>query len=155
MMELKFRAWNGKEISEPFVSDDIKLHFDGPEVWHCIEEYRPLSKYSDSKGLMRWLVDSDCKETVIMQSSGTCDKNGKEIYYNCDVFKFKFYDSIGDKSVELVGTLSFNDYDQRAEIDIINNYEYVCLWFDIRRMSDFEVVGNIYENTELLKDDQI
>jgi uncharacterized phage protein (TIGR01671 family) len=81
-----------------------------------------------------------CKnsEIEIMQYTGQHDRNGKEIYEGDLIF-------IDD--VDGTFTVKWNDYSARLEIngdgitaDFDNYYGYEC-----------EVVGNIYENKELLE----
>lgn len=81
-------------------------------------------------------------EAIFMQFTGLFDKNGKEIYEG-DIVKYETYFSNTEviREVEwsdgITGFDPFADYD--ADCDI-----YV-------RGKDVEVIGNIYENPELMK----
>jgi hypothetical protein len=80
-------------------------------------------------------VEPDVKE--IMQYTGLYDKNGKEIYEG-DVVEFKYANM---KKLK------------RAEIQWGTGGFWVVGWYN--KLSDykaFEIIGNIYENPELLKE---
>ena len=83
------------------------------------------------------------EDIVWMQYTGLKDKNGKEeIYFNdyCNA-KFKTKEGV----TEVSGKIIFNEY-------------MICLEtregeiYSVNRLHDFEVIGNIYENPELIKD---
>ena len=99
MREIKFRAWNGVEMSEPF-----DLNKGDPDTF-------PL-------GL------------PLMQYTGLKDKNGKEIY-DGDILKNE-------------------DYNRTRVMEWENDVVPFC--FDYYESpGDWEIIGNIYENPELLK----
>ena len=72
--------------------------------------------------------------------------------YEGDIFKFKFMEE-PNKPIELIGSFAWNDEDLRYEIDIYSNEypEYICLYYiGNGQMYDFEIIGNIFDNAELL-----
>lgn len=84
--------------------------------------------------------DVDIKpNTILMQYTGLKDKNGKEIYEG-DVLNF------GNKMEVCFG---FNNGEHEGWYlkRITDGYEYTMHAFT----TQFEVIGNIYENPELLK----
>ena len=95
----------------------------------------------------------DVERFELMQYTGLKDKNDKEIYFDCEIFRFKVITSI-DGYDQLIGIMTYNDEELRAEIDIYpeNNKEgYVCLSYQPNiQMYDFEIIGTKYENPELL-----
>jgi uncharacterized phage protein (TIGR01671 family) len=89
------------------------------------------------------LKDENC---FVMQYTGLKDKNGKEIYEG-DIVDYK-----GHQVVEYhLG--SFVCYEKKLlgnsyRIDYMRNLSDICEAGDMRK---FEVIGNIYENKDLLK----
>ena len=82
-----------------------------------------------------WIVNNDLH---LMQSTGLKDKNGKEIFEG-DVVKCNGL--LGTiKSLKAMWICSFVKY---------NNYQKVGFF-----AQEIEVVGNIYENPELLEDEE-
>jgi len=123
VIDYKFRAWDNHKI----------IHNVFPT-----QNSREVRDYNNGEEIL-------IKVESIMQFTGLEDKNGKEIYYNSDIIKFKLYNE------EFIGVFNFNNEEMRAEIDIYNKDEYVCLWYDCINMKEFEVIGNKFENSELLK----
>ena len=77
---------------------------------------------------------------VIMQSTGLLDKNGKEIFEGDIVLVLDspytvFYDNER-------GSYRLKPHDDRWNVDYMSNFSHG---------GNFEVVGNIYENPELLE----
>lgn len=129
-MILKFRAWN-KATKEMHEADDIvSLNFEEKQI--CVQTifFGQLSYY-------------DFDDIVSMQSTGLKDKNGKEIFEG---------DILSDEGSELE--------DEWVYVSVINkDGMYYCLENEIHGVSGalidfvpyYSVVGNIYENPELLK----
>jgi len=124
MREIKFRAWNKKER---------KMH------------YNPLLVVNFSGKILSPANDIhcgylECPDLELMQFTGLKDKNGNEIYEGDIVF----YE----------GIQSLNEEDITSPIEwgkwcyVISNHKA----FDIISARSFELIGNIYENPELLKE---
>jgi len=130
MREIKFRAWangsmwlvNGLACSDN--SDRMDL------VDHSIGGYDRVCDYDD--------VDS----CVLMQYTGVKDKNGKEIYEG-DIVEMEFGKGIVvfDSAAFLVRNLDDDEY--YGFDDFFSLYKGGCYLV--------EVIGNIYENPELLE----
>jgi len=133
MKEIKYKFWSG-----------TKMFTDLENVMECLKQQ--VSGRYDHIGL---------HGAAFPQYTDLKDKNGKEIYFDCEIFKFKWMTS-PDTYDQLIGVMTYNDEELRAEVDIYpedNEQRYVCLsYIGNGQMYDFEVIGNIYENPELLKD---
>ncbi len=78
---------------------------------------------------------------ILMQTTGLFDKNGKEIFEGDIVLVLDspytvFYDNER-------GSYRLKPHDDRWNVDYMSNFSHG---------GNFEVVGNIYENPELLED---
>lgn len=141
MREIKFRAWDKEE------NEMIDKHRDERNDY---DEY-----WADVYALQLGLIENISKDErfVLMQFTGLHDKNGKEIFEG-DVVKDKKYTHevrFGEEcvdasdyetySVGIVGFYMTNYLGEKYEFDAINS----------QNAKDLEIIGNIYENPELLK----
>lgn len=134
MRVVKFRAWD-KEIEKIYPV----LEIDFVEEW--------VSMYSKITGRhYNWL-----NNLVLMQYTGLEDKNGEEIYESY-IVKFdpqspcgdEFYNPRDGEIGEVIfdfGSLVVRPIDKKRE----------SLRFSLSELGDWVVVGNIYENPELLQ----
>ena len=90
----------------------------------------PNDENCDELNIETWSIVFD-----VCQFTGLKDMNGKEIYEG-DIVRSKYFDTILGES-EAVGVVEFKD-----GVYLINNY-YL-------HMGVCEVLGNIYENSELI-----
>ena len=104
--------------------------------------------------LAGWSSSVRIDQIEIMQYTGLKDKNGKEIYEG-DIIEYKY-----DSGSTFIGELVFGDYLKQTSdmncriigfylrgIDIDGQDWYT----DFPKVNHIEVIGNIYENPELLK----
>lgn len=126
-MTPKFRAW----LKEEYRMTDVReMTFIDGEVYLI----------SDVTGFYAY------EEFKLMQSTGVEDKNGKEIFEG-DIVKYKggwntFTEEVAyDKNFGGFGVMD-------ADADIIFTFEELFADIDL---SSLEVIGNIYENPELLE----
>ena len=130
MREIKFRAWDkGLKrmiyLSEPTVEND---DFSG--IVFKLRDYF-VSAFSSDR----------IEDLELMQYTGLRDKNGREVYEG-DIMRFKdWWDE------EMVGEVRYSEKDMA--FTIVNDF-----WdgFPIMYADDLEVIGNIYENPELLEE---
>lgn len=129
----KFRVWVNK-IKAIFEPDDIiDINYEEKEIF--TQDIYFVDGLPDSRILHRY----DFDEIEPMQSTGLKDKNGKEIFEG-DVVKMA-------KDVYSEPTY-YEVVRHRGGAYRLESKQHGCeLWL---RHTDCEVVGNIYENKELL-----
>ena len=140
MREIKFRAWNRpKEFA-----NNMKLG--GKMVYAELER---IQNYMTNN---RVGIFFDCFDVgaPIMQFTGLKDKNGKEIYEgdiaNCKDYQNKIY---------FIGEVYWSDTTAQVYVRCHYNNNPLNSDFSLRIVEDvkeIEVIGNIYENPELLKE---
>lgn len=121
MREIKFRAWDKKEKIMSQIDDFTGLNYS--------DEYE--YKYVCAHRIIQWT------DLEVMQFTGLLDKNGKEIYE-------------GDIVESLDGNKSEIVFDRGCFV--LQHEPRIRRSFDfIAEKNYFEIIGNIYENTELIK----
>lgn len=135
-MKLKFRAW----LKQP--KKMVKIT--------AIDLVENKFAFDKKDGFTEWLP-IHCESTIIMQSTGGKDKNGKEIFEG-DIMKFFDSDRDMEGDVDIVPIIGIVQYDGAT----------MCYYFTNRLEADMcdildgeypvEVLGNIYENPELLEE---
>lgn len=148
MREIKFRAWNKEKNIMCYEDEDKSSNYlDG---W-CASDIQVINQIFDSEY---------AKERYdFMQYTGLKDKNGKQIYEKDIVTRFDsktnfivFYSGGAFRLAPTYNCKTLLEYEK-------NNYRYENSCY--RRQSssfrknteEFEVIGNIYENPDLLKEE--
>jgi uncharacterized phage protein (TIGR01671 family) len=131
MREIKFRAWdsyNKKMLYRGFL---ILAHGIVDTYSHCVDT---LCCGAQEYGLTR---DKSIDRKYVMQYTGLKDKNGKEIYE-------------GD-IIQADGMYNDQIIFQDGGFNLKAGDEGLNLWYQLEEYGNFEVIGNIYENPELLE----
>lgn len=93
--------------------------------------------YIDRQGTAHWIENSiPTKSEIVMQFTGMLDKNGKEIYEG-DLLRRQF---------RVYWIVEFCNGEWRA-----NPKHKTGLYLSYDQFQETEIVGNIYENSDLLK----
>lgn len=138
-MILKFRAWDthGQKM---FTNDELI-------IWNG-NVYANDSKKLSCNYLKGWSID----EEHLMQSTGLFDRNGKEIFegdvvkrYRCPFFKAKWEYQIETVLKEKTSLLLGREYGK--------NFGTIPFDSPFAKSELLEVIGNIYENPELLEEE--
>ena len=120
----KYRAYDGGSLKRMYQPDEVMVG--NCNIW-IIDEDSVAGE---------WIVNNDIH---LMQSTGLFDKNNKEIFEGDIVLVLGslytvFYDNER-------GSYRLKPHDDRWNVDYMSNFAH---------SGNFEVVGNIYENKELL-----
>ncbi|NGQ95445.1 hypothetical protein G3578_09795 [Brevibacillus sp. SYP-B805] len=145
MREIKFRAWD----------EEKKRMFDGD----AIEEHDLITGLSYGK-LFVATEDPDWREMTVMQFTGLHDKNGREIYegdlvrnhrrvsvYGDEILKVIYQEAVITESPDGVRWTS-----EKPGFRFIRIGKGMITAFVPHE--DLEVIGNIYENPELLQSEK-
>ena len=129
MREIKFRGWER----------ELQMMVYDTELGGWIFEYdgNPVRAVNQMINEEDYFYD-------LMQYTGLKDKNGVEIYEG-DVVKGSYYAGYNIGIKRIIGNVSWTS--ASFKVTGIKQYEGIRVGFD----GSFEVIGNIYENPELLE----
>lgn len=130
MREIKFRAWDSHEKHMYTVTELSFMKYDSKPIQNGCEGF-----WGDNHR-KKFALD----ELNIMQYTGLKDKNGKEIYEG-DIVKTKWQEKAEMVWVEHEAAFCLKTID-----DVVKD-GYMYGFKD----TEMEVIGNIYENPELLQ----
>ena len=129
--EIKFRAYD-KEVEKMTYFDDEDYLYNYPFILRQEQVFKKDSNYDDYE-------DFEYKDITnkveLMQYTGLHDKNGKEIYEG-DILKGTFY-GFPMPEYDYVFQIYWNEKEKG----------FMASYFE---PSECEVIGNIYDNPELL-----
>lgn len=144
-METKFRLYN-KQKGQMLTWEDIN------QDWYYL-----IRKLEQKEGTICYNeateesyihfenTEDNSKELVIMTSTGMKDKNGKDIYYG-DIIKLPNFIQY-DKLIE--GEFTYEPVSYKRACTFVGEYPVFQDYFWIQENG--EVVGNMYENKDLLE----
>lgn len=122
--EIKFRAWDGKAM---YCSDTENITFSFDNMGWLVG--------TNMRGEQKRLLTHAGSGGILMQYTGLEDKNGKEIFEG-DILKNTF----GNYAVEY--------YDLNFQLE---NFDHYGMDGEYPPFEESEIIGNIYENFELIK----
>ena len=133
MRETKFRAWDKKEkrMSKPFEIGDLTGYEGEGGSWVFYQERDGDDTFDFSNNNKSLLSNIE-----LLQYTGLKDKNGKEIYES-DILSGDYPDEV------------FFDK-ERGQWMVRNSQNPDDTLWEILRDNNCEVIGNIYENKDLL-----
>jgi uncharacterized phage protein (TIGR01671 family) len=148
MREIKFRFWH-KEDKKMYYNTNIGYWKNGAVASESSEgiftgtyEERGCGEMCDNF----WKIMSETHE--VMQFTGLKDKNGKEIYEG-DIVRYKFVSNLSsDTNIQTDFYVVFGKGAFLQSHLTNKNREFFDIWYGWDKM---EVIGNIYENPELIK----
>ena len=134
--EIKFKAWDKvtKLLVDLIGFKDLGQKI---ELWYWNKDNEKAYCVAD-------------KEYIeLMQYTGLKDKNDKEIYEG-DIVKVQYAFTVSDKSYNF--KVCYDEDNAGFLLKEITKSYGTIEWFDNLSEHEFEVIGNIYENSALLKE---
>ena len=136
----RFRAWIKKQKAIVKTSDIVSIDFEDEMVE--IQNVYFVDGLPDSRDLETYRFD----EIKLMQSTGLKDKNGKEIFEG-DIIAIEVDDTEAPINAKIfqnskIGMLMFHVFEDNEDVPMVELLEDNSV--------AFAVIGNIYENKELL-----
>lgn len=139
MREIKFRVLIYHKI---YYQDKYEAYGDNLSSIDICKETITITNFYNYEDVYRF----EDEEVKLMQYTGVKDKNGKEIYEG-DIIKYKFpYDT----RLKHISPVKF--LETEASFGIKDRYENEIPLYTISANNYFEVIGNIYENKNLLEE---
>lgn len=121
----KFRVWN-KENKKLYDWDFLEKTKEDNTLFWCLHQ-----------------AQNDCKHNILMQCTGLKDKNGKLIYEGDVVKEEGFY-------WKVVWNTDITYQWSLRKIEPNSIYPHIITFSSLLSWKKYEVIGNIYENEDLL-----
>ena len=137
MRERKIRAWD-KETRKMYIVLSISFDVESVTMWSGIEGEAEIAR--------------DFKDVELMDYTGLKDKNGKEIYEG-DIIKYTEEDedsAFGGTETDTVEVRWIDDIGQYRAVFASGRRVELHFILQLPTIRESEIIGNIYENPELL-----
>ncbi len=134
MRKMQFRAW---DLKNKKMYDLDYIVFDGYEI----TEYSLLA--DNGRRMQRFVDSEEYDNAVLMQWTGLKDSKGKDIFEG-DICKGAGWN---DQDANQVGIVKWHGMGF-----IVKNISNQCRGGEVNLTEKLKVIGNIYENPELLKE---
>ena len=146
--EIKFRGKDintGEWVYGAFVPDELEQTHGKMVTWGFIRRYKPNRTVESVE-----MIEVD--RNTVGQYTGLKDKNGTEIYEGDIVELTNTYKGMNTKSIVEIDFIDFTFAGKWKEEYSPSGYMYNPLGSYNFPIVTIEVIGNIYENPELLKE---
>jgi uncharacterized phage protein (TIGR01671 family) len=144
MIEIKLRAWDGENIF--YLKDGYHLIFwDDPKR----VKYGLYSNEDDT------LIDKEDRGLIIMLFTGLKDSNKNDIYES-DIIECEYYDELPTTEGEPLIWRGVVEWSYDASFHVVRKDKHkqggcYSVGYGGSAIKRWEVIGNIYENPELIK----
>lgn len=141
--EIKFRAWDklGKRIGEVNY-----IKYSDVQYTHVSARFKQKEKTVDE--WFNYGSEDGCDNLILMQYTGLHDKNGKEIF-DGDLLHVLEVDNTG--SFEYVSAVEFKESGFIVTEPNGTEVPLACFYYkDGYPLFEIEIIGNIFENGDLL-----
>ena len=139
MRDIKFRVWDN-ERNAMLNSKSVDIDFFEGKIEITSDTIRYDEVYTD-----------EIKDFELMQYTGVKDKNGREIYEGDIIKRTDLTPTENHYGKEEVGLVEYKNAQFILRISKDDYYEISSDGLFNFDMADYEVIGNIYENSELLE----
>jgi len=141
MREIKFRAWI-KKAKKMVPVTEILFDFNKKNIFRCTPKFG--------------FDDAEDSYAVLMQFTGLLDKNGKEICEG-DIVEWVTWNEYFSKDGEpmepfrrkMIVVFRNGAFQMKEKLPIPLTPNYWDIFYD----GDIEIIGNVYENPELLEEE--
>jgi len=139
MREIKFRAWDKEKEKMVIAAWRMSMNLNGNIYWK-------VDHYDGNFNLKEREETDGNNRFTLMQFTGLHNKNGQEIYEG-DICKYSYINPMTREERTFVWKVEWSNGAYWLH-SIDDSLQDTLLWIQHK---EIEVIGNIYENPELLK----